>query len=110
MSCERCRSWWLCLVLMWWLCLVLMLLLCWALMCLLCRMLMCVLYGVLCRVGCKAHHRCLLLVGFTAHPTDSQPTQQIYSPPNRFTADRKSTRPNSSHVKIPYAAYCLKKK
>src|SRR5690606_3796832 len=28
----------------------------------------------------------------------------------RFTADRKSTRLNSSHVKISYAVFCLKKK
>src|SRR5690606_41772157 len=28
----------------------------------------------------------------------------------RWTADRKSTRLNSSHVKISYAVFCLKKK
>src|SRR5690606_40569988 len=28
----------------------------------------------------------------------------------RFIADRKSTRLNSSHVKISYAVFCLKKK
>src|SRR5207302_8620002 len=28
----------------------------------------------------------------------------------RFTLDRKSTRLNSSHVKISYAVFCLKKK
>src|SRR5690606_41487936 len=28
----------------------------------------------------------------------------------RFIQDRKSTRLNSSHVKIPYAVFCLKKK
>src|SRR5690606_40571420 len=27
-----------------------------------------------------------------------------------FLIDRKSTRPNSSHVKISYAVFCLKKK
>src|SRR5207302_10454846 len=29
---------------------------------------------------------------------------------NRFSRDRKSTRLNSSHVKISYAVFCLKKK
>src|SRR5690606_8257905 len=29
---------------------------------------------------------------------------------NRFPRDRKSTRLNSSHVKISYAVFCLKKK
>src|SRR5699024_11915806 len=29
--------------------------------------------------------------------------------PGRATADRKSTRLNSSHVSISYAVYCLKK-
>src|SRR5690606_40680725 len=30
--------------------------------------------------------------------------------PERMPADRKSTRLNSSHVKISYAVFCLKKK
>src|SRR5690606_41098246 len=30
--------------------------------------------------------------------------------PRRFSLDRKSTRLNSSHVKISYAVFCLKKK
>src|SRR6266511_5443171 len=30
--------------------------------------------------------------------------------PSRSSVDRKSTRLNSSHVKISYAAFCLKKK
>src|SRR5690606_41951927 len=30
--------------------------------------------------------------------------------PDRFGLDRKSTRLNSSHVKISYAVFCLKKK
>src|SRR5207302_2448706 len=29
---------------------------------------------------------------------------------NQFAGDRKSTRLNSSHVKISYAVFCLKKK
>src|SRR5690606_40366374 len=32
------------------------------------------------------------------------------SPSRRAAADRKSTRLNSSHVKISYAVFCLKKK
>src|SRR5690606_41700154 len=39
----------------------------------------------------------MLRAGFTALPSD-------------FTLDRKSTRLNSSHVKISYAVFCLKKK
>src|SRR5690606_41704069 len=34
----------------------------------------------------------------------------ISSQLNTFTKDRKSTRLNSSHVKISYAVFCLKKK
>src|SRR5690606_40196768 len=37
------------------------------------------------------------------HPTLRIPTVKI-------SADRKSTRLNSSHVKISYAVFCLKKK
>src|SRR5690606_24857100 len=34
----------------------------------------------------------------------------LFSAPTTSTADRKSTRLNSSHVKISYAVYCVKKK
>src|SRR5690606_41917744 len=34
---------------------------------------------------------------------------ELYQPAN-FAIDRKSTRLNSSHVKISYAVFCLKKK
>src|SRR5690606_36398769 len=34
----------------------------------------------------------------------------IKSAKNQFLIDRKSTRLNSSHVKISYAVFCLKKK
>src|SRR5690606_40326095 len=34
---------------------------------------------------------------------------QETSPLNRWPGDRKSTRLNSSHVKISYAVFCLKK-
>src|SRR5690606_39310452 len=33
-----------------------------------------------------------------------------YTPPRAYGQDRKSTRLNSSHVKISYAVFCLKKK
>src|SRR3989442_9220343 len=34
----------------------------------------------------------------------------VVSPTSRTTRDRKSTRLNSSHVRISYAVFCLKKK
>src|SRR2546430_8164790 len=33
----------------------------------------------------------------------------FHAPPRRITADRKSTRLNSSHSQISYAVFCLKK-
>src|SRR5690606_41991813 len=39
---------------------------------------------------------------------ESEPDRS--DPGRRRTADRKSTRLNSSHVKISYAVFCLKKK
>src|SRR5690606_41085642 len=41
-------------------------------------------------------------------PEPGQPAVQLPLPPRR--GDRKSTRLNSSHVKISYAVFCLKKK
>src|SRR5690606_40299559 len=38
------------------------------------------------------------------------PSLSTSTPCNRFSADRKSTRLNSSHVKSSYAVFCLKKK
>src|SRR5690606_29481173 len=49
----------------------------------------------------------------TAEPTDEPtPTMEMPTPvPTRgISVDRKSTRLNSSHVKISYAVFCLKKK
>src|SRR5690606_40417916 len=50
-------------------------------------------------VGCRSSHF-------------SQPKRSIISTtaPMLFNIDRKSTRLNSSHVKISYAVFCLKKK
>src|SRR5690606_41762120 len=42
----------------------------------------------------------------TTHPIDVIKAQLIM----KWHADRKSTRLNSSHVKISYAVFCLKKK
>src|SRR5207302_5507685 len=37
-------------------------------------------------------------------------TMSLAAPTVTFSSDRKSTRLNSSHVKISYAVFCLKKK
>src|SRR5690606_41912137 len=37
-------------------------------------------------------------------------TSQLLQSPEQIRLDRKSTRLNSSHVKISYAVFCLKKK
>src|SRR2546430_8487558 len=37
-------------------------------------------------------------------------TFRVFRSPNSRTADRKSTRLNSSHSQISYAVFCLKKK
>src|SRR5690606_40833847 len=58
-------------------------------------------------------------IGTVASPSDSTPTtphaksrrcSRPPSKPQRSPLDRKSTRLNSSHVKISYAVFCLKKK
>src|SRR5690606_42166078 len=42
--------------------------------------------------------------------SDSNPDFIELANPEPFPVDRKSTRLNSSHVKISYAVFCLKKK
>src|SRR5690606_40217436 len=42
--------------------------------------------------------------------TSRYKTSKKYYPANPPSSDRKSTRLNSSHVKISYAVFCLKKK
>src|SRR5690554_7684645 len=46
------------------------------------------------------------------HPDLSDESPQTSPPPERqpSSTDRKSTRLNSSHVRISYAVFCLKKK
>src|SRR5690554_7066805 len=46
----------------------------------------------------------------TARPTSSAPCKRRTSGHSPWPADRKSTRLNSSHVRISYAVFCLKKK
>src|SRR5690606_41986888 len=50
-----------------------------------------------------------LLDGFAGGPL-ATPKMDIYEPLDWNQLDRKSTRLNSSHVKISYAVFCLKKK
>src|SRR5690606_41866248 len=47
----------------------------------------------------------------TPRPTSATPPWRcIWTPASTAISDRKSTRLNSSHVKISYAVFCLKKK
>src|SRR5690606_40979271 len=52
--------------------------------------------------------------GHSPLPADRRPAcpagSAAWLQPRRCRADRKSTRLNSSHVKISYAVFCLKKK
>src|SRR5207302_6949694 len=48
--------------------------------------------------------------GFTALPQHDCPDSNRRTDLHLFCLDRKSTRLNSSHVKISYAVFCLKKK
>src|SRR5690606_39801443 len=48
----------------------------------------------------------VIITMFTYKNSDAKTTY----PKNFIYADRKSTRLNSSHVKISYAVFCLKKK
>src|SRR2546430_10295878 len=43
-------------------------------------------------------------------PHGGHPPGLVVRPPLRKHRDRKSTRPNSSHSQISYAAFCLEKK
>src|SRR5690606_40303962 len=44
------------------------------------------------------------------HPLISLIDYSLVHYPDEYSKDRKSTRLNSSHVKISYAVFCLKKK
>src|SRR5690606_40441133 len=54
------------------------------------------------------HARPQLTAGQRKHTTQGEPP--IANGAHEMKADRKSTRLNSSHVKISYAVFCLKKK
>src|SRR5436309_10409004 len=61
------------------------------------------------RLNCHSHRPSSLLLGERREwpqPTVVRSTSEASSE----TRDRKSTRLNSSHVKISYAVFCLKKK
>src|SRR5690606_41952751 len=45
-----------------------------------------------------------------AAPKEVLAAERLSPPPLTLTGDRKSTRLNSSHVKISYAVFCLEKK
>src|SRR5690554_7536763 len=47
---------------------------------------------------------------FTFYPIFNSVFISFLKDYNMFTGDRKSTRLNSSHVRISYAVFCLKKK
>src|SRR5690606_12777297 len=51
-----------------------------------------------------------LLGGFTTFSAFSLDALKLWEAGRPLAADRKSTRLNSSHVKISYAVFCLKKK
>src|SRR5436309_5799212 len=53
-----------------------------------------------------------LALGCTVHPKSVFARKNYFYPdlPKGYQIDRKSTRLNSSHVKISYAVFCLKKK
>src|SRR5690554_7507585 len=55
--------------------------------------------------------RCLGGIGSCAESeTSSRAARVGFAPIGSGSADRKSTRLNSSHVRISYAVFCLKKK
>src|SRR3989442_11030840 len=53
---------------------------------------------------------CLGVIHLSASSGSSSKKRLLTSCPMRRSRDRKSTRLNSSHVRISYAVFCLKKK
>src|SRR5690606_42092444 len=60
--------------------------------------------------GSRVHRRARDQAGGRLHRRRLGPRGQAHGPCRRDRLDRKSTRLNSSHVKISYAVFCLKKK
>src|SRR5690606_41358643 len=58
----------------------------------------------------RAHRRPPLRVGEGVPPAVERAGEPAHDRDRRAQLDRKSTRLNSSHVKISYAVFCLKKK
>src|SRR5436309_7960203 len=52
----------------------------------------------------------ILALGGTLDQRDGDPHRADHQGPAEGEEDRKSTRLNSTHVKISYAVFCLKKK
>src|SRR5690554_7482289 len=62
-------------------------------------------YGRFLHVNVLLPHLCLRKISFS-----SQQQEPALAPQRLLHEDRKSTRLNSSHVRISYAVFCLKKK
>src|SRR5690606_18619676 len=59
----------------------------------------------------KIKHQATLTIDVHAHTADTEIIHQADIGRHfKYVRDRKSTRLNSSHVKISYAVFCLKKK
>src|SRR2546426_7022437 len=64
----------------------------------------------------KVHTKNVNYKGYTHHASEAEPQYEIKSDKtdhialHKGSADRKSTRLNSSHLVISYAVFCLKKK
>src|SRR5690606_41432878 len=61
-----------------------------------------------CRGGSDGGRRSAEVLGSAAAPSVWARATSLW--PHKTARDRKSTRLNSSHVKISYAVFCLKKK
>src|SRR5688572_32191542 len=63
------------------------------------------------REGYSSRHNALYWTGGEYLALGVGATGMLHTPsPHRYSADRKSTRLNSSHSQISYAVFCLKKK
>src|SRR5690606_40912195 len=67
-------------------------------------------YTTLFRSSALVRGSCFRRDSSTCHSDSGYANRQLSSPLVTMNRDRKSTRLNSSHVKISYAVFCLKKK